>query len=214
MKDKKVKIIIAFISIPIIIFLIYYINTKNDEIIISSNIIEENEVNEENEENEKKETKEEIENIIVHVSGCVNKEGIVELPINSRVIDAINYAGGVKENADLSEINLASILEDGIKIYIPSLQEKTENAFNENNDLNISSKINENISSNSTQKININTATQEQLDTLPGIGQSTALKIIEYRKENGKFKKIEDIKQVKGIGEAKFNKLKDLITCY
>lgn len=211
MKDKKVKIIIAFISIPIIIFLIYYINTKNDEIIISSNIIEENEVNEEN---EKKETKEEIENIIVHVSGCVNKEGIVELPINSRVIDAINYAGGVKENADLSEINLASILEDGIKIYIPSLQEKTENAFNENNDLNISSKINENISSNSTQKININTATQEQLDTLPGIGQSTALKIIEYRKENGKFKKIEDIKQVKGIGEAKFNKLKDLITCY
>lgn len=211
MKDKKVKIIIAFISIPIIIFLIYYINTKNDEIIISSNIIEENEVNEEN---EKKETKEEIENIIVHVSGCVNKEGIVELPINSRVIDAINYAGGVKENADLSDINLASILEDGIKIYIPSLQEKTENAFNENNDLNISSKINENISSNSTQKININTATQEQLDTLPGIGQSTALKIIEYRKENGKFKKIEDIKQVKGIGEAKFNKLKDLITCY
>ena len=211
MKDKKVKIIIAFISIPIIIFLIYYINTKNDEIIISSNIIEENEVNEEN---EKKETKQEIENIIVHVSGCVNKEGIVELPINSRVIDAINYAGGVKENADLSDINLASILEDGIKIYIPSLQEKTENAFNENNDLNISSKINENISSNSTQKININTATQEQLDTLPGIGQSTALKIIEYRKENGKFKKIEDIKQVKGIGEAKFNKLKDLITCY
>lgn len=211
MKDKKVKIIIAFISIPIIIFLIYYINTKNDEIIISSNIIEENEVNEEN---EKKETKEEIENIIVHVSGCVNKEGIVELPINSRVIDAINYAGGVKENADLSDINLASILEDGIKIYIPSLQEKTENAFNENNDLNISSKINENISSNSTQKININTATQEQLDTLPGIGQLTALKIIEYRKENGKFKKIEDIKQVKGIGEAKFNKLKDLITCY
>ena len=211
MKDKKVKIIIAFISIPIIIFLIYYINTKNDEIIISSNIIEETEVNEEN---EKKETKEEIENIIVHVSGCVNKEGIVELPINSRVIDAINYAGGVKENADLSEINLASILEDGIKIYIPSLQEKTENALNQNNELNISSKINENISSNSTQKININTATQEQLDTLPGIGQSTALKIIEYRKENGKFKKIEDIKQVKGIGEAKFNKLKDLITCY
>lgn len=211
MKDKKVKIIIAFISIPIIIFLIYYINTKNDEIIISSNIIEENEVNEEN---EKKETKEEIENIIVHVSGCVNKEGIVELPINSRVIDAINYAGGVKENADLSEINLASILEDGIKIYIPSLQEKTENALNQNNELNISSKINENISSNSIQKININTATQEQLDTLPGIGQSTALKIIEYRKENGKFKKIEDIKQIKGIGEAKFNKLKDLITCY
>lgn len=211
MKDKKVKIIIAFISIPIIIFLIYYINTKNDQIIISSNIIEENEVNGEN---EKKETKEEIENIIVHVSGCVNKEGIVELPINSRVIDAINYAGGVKENADLSEINLASILEDGIKIYIPSLQEKTENALNQNNELNISSKINENISSNSTQKININTATQEQLDTLPGIGQSTALKIIEYRKENGKFKKIKDIKQVKGIGEAKFNKLKDLITCY
>lgn len=211
MKDKKVKIIIAFISIPIIIFLIYYINTKNDEIIISSNIIEENEVNGEN---EKKETKEEIENIIVHVSGCVNKEGIVELPINSRVIDAINYAGGVKENADLSEINLASILEDGIKIYIPSLQEKTENALNQNNELNISSKINENISSNSIQKININTATQEQLDTLPGIGQSTALKIIEYRKENGKFKKIEDIKQIKGIGEAKFNKLKDLITCY
>ena len=211
MKDKKVKIFIAFISIPIIIFLIYYINTKNDEIVISSNIIEENEVSEGN---EKKETKQEIEKIIVHVSGCVNKEGIVELPINSRVIDAINYAGGVKENADLSHINLASILEDGTKIYIPSIQEKTENTLNENNDLNISSKINENINSNNNQKININTATQEQLETLPGIGQSTALKILDYRKENGKFKKIDDIKQVKGIGEAKFNKIKDLITCY
>ena len=117
-------------------------------------------------------------------------------------------AGGVKENADLTNINLAQVLEDGVKIYIPIkeeqvLEEKTSKNVEVNN-----IKLED---SNKTNIVNINTANQTQLETLPGIGASTALKIINYRKQNGKFNNIEDIKQVSGIGESKFNKIKNFI---
>ena len=111
--------------------------------------------------------------------------------------------GGLKENACLDDINLAYKLEDGMKIDIPTKQEKQENISTQNN-----------IISNNKQntKININTATQTELETLSGIGASTALKIINYRKENGNFSSIEDIKNVSGIGESKYSSIKDSIT--
>ena len=107
-----------------------------------------------------------------------------------------------------------------MKIYVPSktetkdkeeiiYQEKSkEYKAREDSSLEIEG---DNKNFNKTQKVNINTASQTELETLPGIGTSTALKIIEYRKEKGKFKNIEDIKNVKGIGENKYNKIKDLI---
>ena len=215
--NKKQKIILGIIISIIIISFLYYIYTKDDQISISTEEkIEENIVEEETEEENIVE-----ENIIVHVSGAVNKEGIVELAPNSRISDAIDQAEGLKENADTKEINLAFKLEDGMKIYIPTIGENN-NIENEESSNYITSSggivqaQEENIEINSdkktSQKININTATQTELETLPGIGPSTSTKIINYREENGKFQTIEEIKEVSGIGDAKYENIKDLIS--
>lgn len=192
LNKKQATVIITFIIIIGVI--IYYIYSNND----SNNIIQNEEILIEN--NEIQNTDKTEENILVHISGAVNNEGVIELENNSRIKDAIEKAGGLKENADISNINLASILEDGIKIYIPTIEENKEEVNNVKDECN----YNDNY-------ININTATQAELESLPGIGPSTALKIINYRKENGKFSSIEDIKKVSGIGESKFNSIKDLI---
>ena len=99
-------------------------------------------------------------------------------------------------------------IKDNTNIYISRESNNIEN-YNNSNKTTQNSKSNTNIKN---KKININTATQTELETLPGIGPSTALKIIEYRKQNGKFKKIEEISNINGIGENKYNKIKDLIT--
>ena len=209
---KKQKIILMLIFV--IIFAIYQIyktkEEKNNNIneLLEINNIEQNKTtettkkNEENQENKK---------IIIHISGQVNNEGVYELEEGSRIIDAINKAGGVTETADTSQINLAEKIEDGAKIYVPA---KGEESVETNSQEEKTTKNTKDIVQNKetkSKKININTATEEELDTLPGIGQATAQKIIEYRKENGKFSKIEDIKDVSGIGDSKFEKIKDLI---
>ena len=147
--------------------------------------------------------KEEAKKVIaVHIIGEINKPGIVELEEGARVIDAIKKAGGTTEKADLAQINLAYILKDGQKIYIPNTEDNDKKI--EYNTANIENNIKE-------EKININTADEDELQRLPGVGASTAAKIIKYREENGSFRKIEDIQNVKGIGEAKYNDLKEQI---
>lgn len=197
--NRKTIIIILIIMAITLIYYIY--STKENEEIESfeqTNKIMENDT-------ETEETKEKIK---IHIAGAVNKEGLYELEEEQRIADAIEIAGGLKNDADLNDINLASKLEDGMKIYIPTINEKT----NENVDAESTySTENSNTQEKTTNKININTASQSELDTLPGIGPSTALKIIKYREENGKFKSIEDIKEVSGIGESKYEQIKDLI---
>lgn len=157
------------------------------------------------------------EKIIVYIIGSVQNPGIVELDVDSRVSDAVNLAGGLLEDADISKINLAYKLEDGQKITIPSINDKTdENSsyqdFISNEPGNILSQTHSiDTSTSTTEKVNINIATQTELETLPGIGPSTASKIISYRNENGKFKSIEDIKNVSGIGNSKFLDIKENI---
>lgn len=210
--NKKQKIILGIIIVVLIAAVTYYIYTKDEEqeIIPYTEEIKESEV-------EKNKTYSDS-TIIVHVSGSVANEGIVELKVNSRVSDAIEKAGGLKEDANVAKINLAYILEDGMKIYIPSINDKEEISETENipekdetekyatKDSGVVSNSNSN-----TSKVNINSATQTELETLPGIGPSTAVKIINYRNENGKFNNIDDIKNVNGIGDNKFNNIKDLI---
>ena len=217
---KNKKITLAILIIIIIISICYYIYSENTNFlsIQEQNLeIDEQELENVNTEdnNTTNETKE--KNIImVHVSGAVNQPGIVELSENSRIADAIQKAGGLKEEACIDEINLAYVLEDGIKIHIPTVEEQKEKSVGNNNNIYITSESNFSTEKNNNQKktgkININTATQEELETLPGIGPTTALKIINYRNENGKFKSIEDIKEVSGIGESKFNNIKDIIS--
>lgn len=179
-----------------------------NEIIEGSEEIEEVE-NETNNENNIDGEDEEVEEIIVHITGEVNKPGIVVLKSNSRIADAINKAGGATKEADLNQINLAYILEDGQKIYIPNKNEKIgeDEYITEGNGNNIG-----NNSQKEGEKVNINEAMQTELEELPGIGPSLASRIIEYREQNGDFKKIEELQNVKGIGDAKYDDIKDKVT--
>ena len=137
----------------------------------------------------------------VYISGEVKNTGVYYLKKDSRITDLINICGGLTEEADVSKINPAQKLNDSDKIIIPKKEENlnTESIEDTNeSDINVQ------------EKININTATKDELTSLNGIGESTANKIINYRNKN-KFKEIEDIMNVPGIGEAKFNNIKDYI---
>lgn len=214
--DKLNKKTITYISIAIIVIIAtyYFFIRKEDYVESNFNVnIATNENNTQVEENTLNLEKNTEEKILIYITGAVKNEGIYELEENSRIADCIEKAGGLTDEADIKDINLAYILEDGMKIYIPKINEN-KNQITDNTETYISK---ENSSSESTkitsknEKININTATQTELETLPGIGTSTALKIINYRKENGKFNSIEDIKKVNGIGDSKFSQIEDLI---
>lgn len=140
----------------------------------------------------------------VYISGEIKKEGVYYLDKDARVANLIDIAGGLTEKADISKINPAQKLNDSDKIIVPEKKNMGE-----------SSTIDEGFNDESSQsessisdKININTATKDELTTLNGIGEATANKIINYRKNNP-FKEIEDIMNVPGIGEAKFNNIKE-----
>jgi len=214
--NKKQKIILGILIAIVAGFICYYVYAKDNQDITTQEL-------ENNIQTNETETEEEFsdDTIFVHVSGAVNKEGLVELKTNSRISDAIEKAGGIREDANTDSINLAYKLEDGMKIHIPTKQEvekQTNNEDSTQSHITTSSGVSTNQEQSQNQqttqntKVNINTASQEQLETLPGVGPATATKILTYRKENGKFKKIEDIKQVTGIGEAKFEKMKEYIT--
>ena len=119
------------------------------------------------------------------------------------MIDAIEKAGGQTEEANLKNVNLAYELEDGQKIYIPNKSEENTNEITDDGVTEIDSKEND--------TININKANEKELQELNGIGESLASSIIKYREDNGKFKNIEDLKNVPGIGESKFSNIKEKI---
>ena len=226
--SKTQKIIFTVIAIIIILGICYYIYFKDEE---NMNSIESNSLEIESTEETTKNEEEEYSDtrIIVYITGAINKEGIYELPINSRIADLIEKAEGTKEEAYIEKLNLAFKLEDGMKVHIPTKQEyeeqqKLQQEANIKEDVTNeyittdsgtssieSNTQNANSENSSNSKININKATQTELDNLPGIGPSTAMKIIEYREEKGDFKTIEEIKEVSGIGDAKYEKIKDKI---
>lgn len=141
----------------------------------------------------------------VYISGEINKPGVYQIKDGDRLEDLINEAGGLTDKASDKTLNLAQRLDDQMKIYIPNIDE--ENSL-ENIDPNQSASQSP---SKTTELININTASKEELMTLPNIGDKRADAIIEYRNAN-KFEKIEDIKNVTGIGDKFYEALKDLIT--
>lgn len=156
--------------------------------------------------------------VIVDVAGAVVKPSVVELPAGSRVFEAIDKAGGLSADADTRNTNQAEMLTDGQKIYIPTkleLQQEETAGSGTSAVSNSSSGAKKQSNSGITGKaglVNINTADSAALQQLKGVGPSTAEKIINYRNENGKFKALEDLKNVSGIGDKTFEKLKDKIT--
>lgn len=195
--SKNEKIVICIILVIMISIIGYYIytninlqeyNTEGEEII--SNIEYSNSQN----------NLIEDEKIVIHIAGCIENEGVYEIKKGSRISDAVEIAGGLTSDANIKSINLAQKLNDGQKIYIPNINEDVNEVDNNEIDL-----------FGYNELVNINNATQTELETLPGIGPSTASKIIEYRKENGDFESIEEIKDVSGIGESKYENIKDKI---
>lgn len=207
--EKKQKIIVIGILVLSLIIIIYYFYTQYHQ--LQKEDFQQEEIEEAN--IMQKEEIEAEEAIIIHISGAVEKEGIVKVKEGARISDVIEVAGGLKLEASLKNVNLAYMVEDGQKIYIPTKEEEKEQ---EEKEYTIIQDGNNNDSTTKKEegkgKVNINQATQTELEGLPGIGSSTALKIIQYREENGKFQSIEDIKQVNGIGDAKYNQIKDGIS--
>jgi competence protein ComEA len=146
--------------------------------------------------------------ISVYICGYVNKPGVIEIADGTRLDEAIRMAGGALDSADLNAVNLAYKLVDEDMVYIPKKGEKPQNTGNTMPGVatvkNTAQKI--------PGKVNINTAAESELDTLEGVGPSTAKAIVQYRNSNGLFKSIEEIKNVKGIGDAKYSSIKDDIT--
>lgn len=146
-----------------------------------------------------------VQNIVVYVTGEVKNPGIVELTSEHRVKDAIDAVGGFTENADLNSINLAAKLQDEQHYIVHKIGEISAPANS------ISSTSFQSFSAAPTL-ININRAGVEELKTLDGIGDALAQRIIDYRTEKGNFSSIEDIRNVTGIGEKKYDAIKDHIT--
>ena len=225
------KYILGFTFVTIIVIVLVYLNIKT----ITSNIkIDNKEKKEEIIEVKKEDVKEDENNDIIYyyvdIKGLVNNPGVYKVEEGKRVIDVINEAGGLKDKADTSILNLSKKITDEMCIIVYSKDEikeykdknltideinseiKKQNTIDDNfNDAKIdyeNTKNKENISS----KVSINTASKEELMTISGIGESKANAIIKYREENGNFESIEDIMNVSGIGDALYEKIKDNIT--
>lgn len=214
LKKENIPYIIIFCLLLVIGYQYYDSNNYDDETreLLKKNTsdsndnkmssLKSNELEIEKANNEIKETEE----IMVHISGAVNKPGIIKLNSSKRIVDALELAGGPRDDADLDRINLASKLHDEEKIYVPKIGEENISG--------ISSLVSSpSESGNSSGKININSADASDLQKIPDVGEKTAEKIIDYRNNNS-FSSIEDIKNVPGIGDKKFESMKDYISTY
>lgn len=198
MIKKAIKYVLGFVII-MVIGVIYSCEKATDTIVMQTSDYENSETTEVADSSMEATS---FNLICIHITGCVEREGVYELREGSRVYEAIDVAGGFTQDADISFLNLASVLQDGQKVYVYSKQEAltavTTSIINEQDGL---KKV----------IININTASKEELMTLPGIGESKAESIISYREKHGRFVTIEDIMNISGIKEAAFNKIKDFI---
>lgn len=189
------------------------------------------------EKNEEKEsvTVDFLSNVRVDVKGAVKKSGVYELDSNSRVIDAINLAGGLKSNASTKYLNLSKKITDEMVIYVYTNNQVKSMGIKEEikeeckcptidtsicagSNIIVSDKDDSTIIEGNTtnqensNKVSLNKASKDELMTLSGVGESKALAIIEYRDNNGGFKVLEEVMNVSGIGESLYNKIKDYIT--
>lgn len=228
-KLKSENVVIAILVLLIVVVTaVYFFLNKGDEIVVEKS--KNNTVTTQQASSSAVEANENTE-IKVYVVGAVNKPGVVILKKGQIIEDAVKLAGGFKEDADIESINLVYKLNENVMLKIKTKKEQSiaqsniqnsKDAKNESENASIkpsgceivldSNGAIENQGSTSSSKfVNINSASQEQLMELPGIGKGYAEKIIQYREKTGRFKTKEDIKKVSGIGNAKYNSIKDMI---
>ena len=214
MKNK----IIILVGLLFIIVLSFILFKKTETSIVEAQSNDEVEEIKNDDSNNNKSNKYKVD-----IKGAVKKPGVYDVDSNSRVIDVINIAGGLKSNANTNYINLSAKITDEMVIWIYTTGEISKLKMEQSSSEHMiktcncpvvdnTTCLNSNNNSNNNTKININTATVEDLSKLNGIGESKAKNIIDYRNKNGKFNKIEDIMNVTGIGEAAYNKIKENIT--
>ncbi len=219
-KREIILIIVLVVLTGGVVFSLYGFNTANKIVVdggeyksidSDENIKEQDVIVEENDQNDTDIDEHIVINkeIMVDICGAVVNEGVVSLNEGDRLIDAIEKAGGLTEDADIKRINRAKPVFDGEKIIIPKIGDNISNELVIDNNSN-----NRLIETNNDGKININTATKNQLKTLKGIGDVIAERIIEYRESNNGFKTIEEIKNVNRIGDKTFDNIKEHIKVY
>lgn len=188
MRNKRIVCSVIVIVCVVVAVIVYYMSDRTKESVV---ITDSKETVESTELRGEEDTLRKM--IYVYVCGQVNNPGVVCLEEGSRVVDVIVMAGGMTDKADLNVINQAEQVYDGQKVYVPAFNEVYVEDTTDNG------------------KVNINTADESELMTLPGIGESKATAIIDYRKANGGFKTIEDIMNIPGIKTSAFNKIKEYI---
>ena len=170
-------------------------NLQAEVAAVSKDSVSENEV--------KKEEPVEQDLITVDVKGAVKAPGIYDLPVGSRVNDAVQKAGGLTEQADSKSLNLAQKVSDEALVYVPT---KGEEAASQQTTSGTAS------STSKDKKVNLNKASLEELKQVKGLGRKRAQDIIDHRESNGKFKSVDELKKVSGIGAKTIEKLKDYVT--
>ena len=205
--EKQIRIAVIALTV-ITALLLFGGNGKKDEIIVESPgetqtiaTLSDDTSDGESGENELKVVQKEPAVLVVDISGCVKTPGIYETPDGTRLHEVIELAGGLTKDADIDAINQAEPVTDGQKILIPAKMEAGKG----------DSGTTSSEASASGGKININQADITGLQEIPGVGPATADKIIQYRESNGKFQSIEDLKNVSGIGDKTFQKMRDRI---
>ena len=204
MNEHKIYLIIAVIIAFAAVY--YFLEERKSSSEINVEEIVPTAINEEEEVIQPTQNQTKVaESFIVDVKGQVKMPGVYSSSPEERVIDVVQRAGGLTENADESKVNFAEHVQDAMVIYIPAKGEEGN--------------IPQGLTSNPSDtggtkqgKINLNKADENELQNLPGIGPSKAAAIMEYRETNGPFKSVEDLKNISGIGDKTFDKLKDLIS--
>ncbi|MBS3909813.1 MAG: helix-hairpin-helix domain-containing protein [Actinobacteria bacterium] len=205
--NRQLAAIIVLLIVTVVGSALFYINSRPKPVVVVK--ADERTTSREQREEPKTTSAKEPVQLHIHVAGAVAKPGVYVLKDGSRIVDAIGVAGGGAPDADEDALNLAAELIDGQRVYVPKKGEVPRPVAG------VSAGSDSGVIGDPTSaggKVNINLATAEQLDSLPGVGEVTAKKIIDHRTKNGPFRRVEDIMQIDGIGQKKFDALKDEIS--
>lgn len=202
-KIKEYKIIVICASLGMVLGGFFFLKPFSQTPAKESNLQTEVTTVSKDEKEDKNQKEEVVEQdlITVDVKGAVKSPGIYDLPVGSRINDAVQKAGGLTDNADSKSINLAQRISDEALVYVPTKEEATSQEAHSN-----ASNTKEN------KKVNLNKASLEELKQVKGLGAKRAQDIIDHRESNGKFKSVDELKKVSGIGAKTIEKLKEYVT--